>query len=649
MEYRSKNVEPKVWNVKDLLDKINRGEVGKLHTNRKRYWTEKRVNNDTPNVRDFISFLYANKNTIATITFGDVEHDNKLKYKNVDGNNRINAIADYMRKPFKYFDEYLDYLFSILDERPKEGQDDDKEIQEIKTIFRETSYNDFIKINRLNIFLPHDLYRTLASYVDTHTLFDNEIQNIQNKIKIDGDSFGTQVKVLINVFEGYTVDELNDVFLNINQYVSGIKITDFLCSKLNSITCFVIKHTCIKDRIQLHIKNYYNEKQQGEVLDCYTYNTETDPINAFDFMIGFQNYISEKNSNFIKKIEFTDNKENKTNKGKGKDGLTLFFKLYNVIYGGYENESFYTSDNINKFIEYIEKSCKILNECISDIFTEKINDKLFNKDCTNKLANKLNSNVLCVILSIIIGCIKQKKQEKLIASKIRRFLMFHLIVADVKDPEESAKWNVIDILRYRAGGKYTENISRNYLKSPPDDYTKDKFSDLYKCLIKENYSEFERNGETEKGVEEGQWKEKKRRALRFFEKTLMFFYYKENVSQNNLNKTFSIEHIFPHSSTWIGKVDKDRLGNLFPIIHYINCSRGAKHISWYKKCDEFKSFITSMNDVIPFETYDSIIIHEKNSQNQDSKPFIKDIELFNKVCDDNETAYIENMISTLYN
>lgn len=110
----------------------------------------------------------------------------------------------------------------------------------------------------------------------------------------------------------------------------------------------------------------------------------------------------------------------------------------------------------------------------------------------------------------------------------------------------------------------------------------------------------------------------------------MFFYYKENVSQNNLNKTFSIEHIFPHSSTWIGKVDKDRLGNLFPIIHYINCSRGAKHISWYKKCDEFKSFITSMNDVIPFETYDSIIIHEKNSQNQDSKPFIKDIELFNK-------------------
>ena len=136
----------------------------------------------------------------------------------------------------------------------------EKEIQEIKTIFRETSYNDFIKINRLNIFLPHDLYRTLASYVDTHTLFDNEIQNIQNKIKIDGDSFGTQVKVLINVFEGYTVDELNDVFLNINQYVSGIKITDFLCSKLNSITCFVIKHTCIKDRIQLHIKNYYNEK-----------------------------------------------------------------------------------------------------------------------------------------------------------------------------------------------------------------------------------------------------------------------------------------------------------------------------------------------------------------------------------------------------
>lgn len=645
MDTRSKVVEPKVWNVKELLDKINRGIVGKLHTNRKRYWTEKRVNNETPNVRDFINFLYANKNTIATITFGDVEHDNKHKYKNVDGNNRINAIADYMKRPFKYFDEYLDYLFSILDERPKEGQDDDNEIQEIKTMFRETSYNDFIRINRLSNFLPPDLYRTLATYLDTHTLFDHEIQNIQNRLKINGDSFDTQVKVLINVFEGYTIDELNDVFLDLNQYVSGMKITDFLCSKLNSITCFVIKDTCIKDRIQLHIKNYYNEKQQGEVLDCYNYNTENDPINAFNFMIGFQNYISDKNNNFIKKIDFADNNLKVT---KGKDGLTLFFKLYNVIYGGYDNESFYTSDNVNNFIKYIEKSCEILNECISDIFTERINEKLFNKECSNKLVNKLNSNVLCTILSIIIGCIKQKTQEKLITSKIRRFVMFHLFVSDVKNDEESAKWNVINILHYKAGGKHTEMISRKYLKNPPEDYNNDKFVHLLKCLNKENYSEVERNGEIEKGTGEGKWKEKKRRNLKFFEKTLMFFYYKEKVSQNYLNQTFSVEHIFPHSSTWIGKLDKDRLGNLFPIIHNINCSRGAKHISWYKKNQEFESFINSMDKVIPFETYDSIITHEKNSQNQDSKPIIKDIDLFNKVCNENETKYIENMINTLY-
>jgi hypothetical protein len=652
MDSRSKTVEPKVWSIKELLEKINRGIVGKLHTNRKKYWTNKPVNSKTPNVRDFIKFLYANKNTIATITFGHVE-DDKHKYKNVDGNNRINGIADYMKTPFKFFDEYLDELFSILDNRPKKDHNDDNEIEEIKNIFRKTSYNDFIRINRLNKFLPDHLYRAIAKYIVTHTSFDNEIQNIRERLLINDEGFDTQVKVLINVFEGYSIEELNGVFVDVNQFLSCMELIDFLCSKLNGITCFEINNTCIKDRIQLHIKNYYNEKKEGEVLDCYTYSIENDPINAFNFMIGFQNYMSEKNSNFIKKIEFIDNSDKNS---KGKDGLTLFFKLYNVVFGGYDNESFYTSDNVNNFIEYIEKSCKILNECVSYIFTDNIKkDKketpLFSNDCNNKLITKLNTNVLCMLFSIIIGCIKQEQDDKIIILKIRRFILFHLFVSDIKEPEEKAKWQVIDKLNYKAGGKYTESTSKNYLKNPPEDYNMDKFVQLLKYLNKENYFPHKRNGETDKGTGPGKWIEKKRRLLKFFEKTLIFFYYKKHVSQQYLNDDFSIEHIYPHSSTWVGELDKDRLGNLFPIIHRINCSRQSKHISHYKeKFPEFESFLNSMSKLIPsFDTYNSIINHEKNSQNQYSKPFIKDIELFNNVCDENENKYIENMISILYN
>ena len=37
-----------------------------------------------------------------------------------------------------------------------------------------------------------------------------------------------------------------------------------------------------------------------------------------------------------------------------------------------------------------------------------------------------------------------------------------------------------------------------------------------------------------------------------------------------LDKEFSLEHIIPNSSEWEGELDKDRTGNLIPIIAEIN-------------------------------------------------------------------------------
>ena len=40
-----------------------------------------------------------------------------------------------------------------------------------------------------------------------------------------------------------------------------------------------------------------------------------------------------------------------------------------------------------------------------------------------------------------------------------------------------------------------------------------------------------------------------------------------------LDNEFSIEHIMPNSSEWEGELDKDRIGNLIPIISEINSQR----------------------------------------------------------------------------
>ncbi len=109
-----------------------------------------------------------------------------------------------------------------------------------------------------------------------------------------------------------------------------------------------------------------------------------------------------------------------------------------------------------------------------------------------------------------------------------------------------------------------------------------------------------------------------------------------------LNNNFSIEHIFPNSSEWDGKLDKDRTGNLIPIISRMNSSRGNNHISNYKKTKEGKEFCKYIKDIIPFDEYDNIISHTER------KPKIINNELFNKLAEKNEKIYIENFNRCLF-
>ena len=109
-----------------------------------------------------------------------------------------------------------------------------------------------------------------------------------------------------------------------------------------------------------------------------------------------------------------------------------------------------------------------------------------------------------------------------------------------------------------------------------------------------------------------------------------------------LENEFSLEHICPNSSEWDGNLDKDRTGNLIPIISQINCSRGNKHINEYSKTPSGTLFFGFIKDIIPdLSVYDNIISHDK-------KPFIINNELYNKMCNENEDKYKQNFIGCIF-
>ena len=435
----------------------------------------------------------------------------------------------------------------------------------------------------------------------------------------ESDCFDNTVKINVNLFEGYNTDELCKTFEDINKYNSKLTETELLACRLHNITNFTINNKIFETELNLCIKDYYKDKSNHEVLDCYEF--EEEKINAHDFIVGFQNLCNKK-YNFISKTDV--------------DGLSLFFKLWKVLYNTFDGT--FTKENVNDFIEKINYSCDMFQETISNIFTDKINDKLFNNSCRLKLKT-LKKNNLVILFSSIFGFYKKHVHNHIIIKHLEKCLIYHFFVSDIVLKDDKKVLECADMLAYRAVGAFVEEQTKHLLLNPErisNKLHKESFEKIISALYNEMNSPYERK------LENGKNKNDKRRPLKFFQKTLMFYYYKEKVSTNMLDYEFSIEHIIPNSSNWKGELDKDRTGNLIPILSAVNSQRGNRHINSYKKTPEGILFCTFIKDIIPKDcSYDNIIRHEK-------KPTIINNEKYKEMCEKNEKLYIDNFITCLF-
>jgi len=612
-----KIIKNEQWSIKQLISKIYNKDIIKPKFQRKKKWKIVPKNDDNkPNEKAYIQFLYENENSVHPITFGQGTNLHRIIYTNIDGNNRINAIKHYIDKPFEIFNEYLDNLKSFID--TIDLTNDEKNL--LKNIFDNISYNDMVNFRYNTYFIQSgykELYKSkIKIYRDD---FEPYIDKINENLKTNNaDRFDETVKVNVNLFEGYTTDELCQIFEDINKYTSSLTTTEILASRLHNSINFTINNKPFETELIQYIKKYYKDKSEDEVLQCYEFEGN---INAHDFIVGFQNLCNEKYK-FIGKTDV--------------DGQSLFFKIWSGIYKD-PNFDLFTTENVNDFIEKINYSCDILQDTISNIFTEKINEKLFNSTCQDKLKT-LKKNNLFMLISSIIGFRNKKEQKKIIIKSLEKCLIYHFFVSDIKDKEQREDFKNHDSITYRAGGSFIENAVKKLLTNPEtisNKLTEKLFNDLINCLIEETNTPYQRK------LPNGNNKCDKRRNLKFFEKTLMFYYYKEKIPTNMLNRMFSIEHIMPNSSEWEGELDKDRTGNLIPIISTINSQRGNRHIKLYKTTQEGTGFYEFIKDIIPDDhVYDNIIQHDK-------KPTIINNNKYNELCENNEKKYKDNLINCL--
>ena len=622
-----KKIRIEQWSVKELIHKIDNNEISKPRFQRKKKWDKhpiKRKNDSNPpnpNEREYIEFLYETENSVHPITFGQETTSLKICFSNIDGNNRINAIKYFVVKPFKIFPEYLEDIDALINSLDLSKEDK----EELKDIFKNLSYNEIINFKYKSYFIENghaDLYKKIQIYRDT---FEPIEDKLKTRLKIRGeDNFDTCVKINVNLFEGYTTDELCKTFENMNKYNTKLTETELLAAQLFNETNFEIIDETHKAELEKQIKKYYMSKAKGEVLECYTYDT-TKPMNAHELIVGFQNYCNEK---FKDIIEANDEK-----------GVCLYYKLWKALYLTFT--STFTTENVNDFLNKITDACCIFKETIESIFTGKINDKLFNKSCM-KIMKSLRKNNIYAIITAIIGFRDKNTDRNDIINNISKCLLYHFMVSDLdnKDNKEATdNFKIYDSITYIACGGHIDALTKSILSDPY--IISSKLTDIiFKNLIDTLYSENNNPREINKS--------KKRRILKFFEKILMLIFYKEKMPCTLLNNEFSLEHICPHSCEYEGDLDIDRIGNLVPITVAMNSSRGNKHIDEYYKTEDGINFCKFIKDIKPESNeYDKIVSYNKNKKNR-SIPNIIDNKLYNKMCAKNEEIYKQNFINYMF-
>lgn len=611
-----KIIKNEQWSIKQLISKIDSKDITKPKYQRKKKWDILPKKDSIPNEKAYIEFLYDTENSVHAITFGQETNSRGITYSNIDGNNRINAIKHFMDTPFEIFSEYLDNLNSYID--TIQLTNDEKEL--LKKIFSNMSYTEILKFKYNKYFIENgytELYNLkLKIYRDE---LEGYVEKIQENLMVNcSDRFDENVKINVNLFEGYNTDELCKTFEDINKYNSKLTETELLACRLHNNYNFTIHDKPFETELIECIKKYYEDKSDKEVLDCYEFNGY---INAHDLIVGFQK-LCDKKYDFIGKSDT--------------DGLSLFFKLWKALYGSF-NDTF-TTENVNDFIKNITYSCDILQDTISNIFTNKINDKLFNNSCQDKLQT-LKKNQLFMLISCIIGFYKKEEQKNIIIKNLEKCLIYHFFISDVKDINKREDFKNNDSITYRAGGGVIEVLTKSLLLNP-ESISNKLTEEVMNIII--NHLLSETNSPHERKLENGKNKNDKRRKLKFFEKTLMFYYYKRKIPTNMLDNEFHIEHIIPNSSEWEDKLDKDRTGNLIPIISTINIQRGNKHISLYKRTNHGKEFCEFIKDIIPNDdSYNNIIEYDK-------RPTIKNNDKYNEMCEKNEKLYQINFINSLF-
>lgn len=510
----STHCEIKVWTVGQLVNLYELKHINKPRIQRTKVWT------DIEDIK-FIDFMISHKTIVMPLLINEEFITSQRIFQVIDGNNRCNAIINFVLQPLKYKKDWIPTEFSeIL----------------IKNL---ESYS-------LNTLLSYRYLSKLCKDMNISYEFNSEHDELFGQLldKLNNIKF-MEIAIPVSVFTNLDFIELCNIYEQVN--INGKHLT-----KQEILACttsyILYKHCEISNfnDINSEINKYYNNMTTNEVLSVT--NSTTDALNLFEILLGFQIYLSN-NYTFI-----PDNCDKKENE------LDFIFRLYELEYDNFKTKQNTLNDFIIDCIEYIKEIQHIINKFYNSYINYGRIKKLTDK--------KIPKNILILLFTYW----RVNKTNPNTKQHIKHILLYHTLFTMIDSKLDKLKieyFKQYDSIQYTAVGSYIPNLVKKLKENKSFDNipTIDNIKEILlyvvqthiKCItvkpkVRQPYSPF---------------------------KLLMLSSFHDICVPRAMEKDIkNVDHIIPQATDYNGfSIDIDRLGNLQLIDDTSNKSRGKRPIT----------------------------------------------------------------------
>jgi hypothetical protein len=575
--------------VQELEELYNKNDIIKPQIQRKVCWDihpNPKVENKKTNAYEYIEFLIHTRNAINPLIFVKKIYDNKEKKILIDGNNRLNAIINFLRKPLFLFRDLIpegfntpcaEFLQSVpLSELILNG---------VMDLFRKYDKKDLLEAN----------YATC----DKHTLKDayHEMAEELRDYNFAG------VIIPVNEFSNVSESELVKLYEGLNKTGVSLSQQDVLAST-TSIYTYDADSIRIYADLRKIMDDYYGHINTEEVL---TTEYDTTRLNLYEVLMGLKIKIKQ-DFPFI----FSD-RIVKVAEG----NYEFIFQWYKQIFRGFDKPA--TALELD---EFIEKTFEIIT------FISSIYDKMYMRDLkplSKTYACTINKSALTIIYIYLYQDFTEERKRIITGSIFYRELL-NSIKFDKSESAAKTRFALgdgLEIVYKEFSGAKVKTIDLDTDITIPTP-TLETFTSMIEFAIA-------------KSLELRPASPPRRRKLCKTYVILLSDYFSTMVPYATLQKPKEVEHIVPFSSSYPSRqlLDIDRLGNLTLIDKDVNTKRGNArlteafiqkhklHYIGYPNEQEYGKVVNDMGRILAANAY-------------------------NDLCQTRERMYIDCLMKSLY-